>query len=86
MGISPDPYLAYYKAVLGANVTLPLAGKVLLIGEKAKELEPDFAAAGFEVTQSGQSSELTRGSSTTCLSTCNTQANCAELYKTACRT
>ena len=51
MGISPDPYLAYYKAVLGANVTLPLEGKVLLIGGQIKDLAADLEAAGFEVTQ-----------------------------------
>jgi carbamoyl-phosphate synthase large subunit len=27
MGISPDPYLAYYKALLGANVKLPRSGR-----------------------------------------------------------
>ena len=50
MGISSDPYLAYYKAELGANVKLPTSGKVLLLGERAQGLEPDFTALGFEVS------------------------------------
>ena len=50
MGISADPYLAYYKAQLGANVKLPTSGKVLLLGEGAHALEPDFKTLGFDVT------------------------------------
>ncbi len=50
MGISADPYLAYYKAQLGANVKLPTSGKVLLLGEAAHGLESDFSALGFDVT------------------------------------
>ena len=49
MGISADPYLAYYKAELGANVALPKTGKVLLLGERARPLESGFRALGFTV-------------------------------------
>jgi len=49
MGISPDPYLAYYKAQLGANVRLPQRGRVRLIGEGAEVLAPRLTAIGFEV-------------------------------------
>ncbi|CAN5901945.1 carbamoyl-phosphate synthase large subunit [soil metagenome] len=49
MGISSDPYLAYYKAELGANVALPRTGKVLLLGEAAHGLESEFTALGFAV-------------------------------------
>ena len=51
MGIAADPYLAYYKAQLGANVTLPLGGKVTVIGENLDDLAKDFATTGFEVTR-----------------------------------
>ena len=50
MGISADPYLAYYKAQLGANVKLPTSGKVLLLGEAAHGLESEFKTLGFDVT------------------------------------
>ncbi len=50
MGISVDPYLAYYKAELGANVALPTSGKVLLLGAGAHGLESEFSALGFEVS------------------------------------
>jgi carbamoyl-phosphate synthase large subunit len=48
MGIDADPYLAYYKALLGAGVRLPLAGTVCLMG--APELAEAFRALGFAVT------------------------------------
>jgi len=50
MGIDPDPYLAYGKALAGAHVHLPAQGRVRLIG-----LDPDdtllagFAALGYDV-------------------------------------
>ena len=49
MGIAADPYMAYYKAQLGANVTLPLGGTVALSGEDLDELATGFKDAGFEV-------------------------------------
>ncbi len=47
MGIDKNPYLAYYKAQLGANVRLPDRGKVLMIGEE--RLGPAFRDIGFSV-------------------------------------
>jgi len=49
MGISPDPYLAYYKAQLGANVRLPHGGRARLIGDGLAALAQRLAALGFEV-------------------------------------
>jgi carbamoyl-phosphate synthase large subunit len=49
MGISPDPYLAYYKAQLGAGVRLPLEGRVRLNGTGLAEVENGFRALGFEI-------------------------------------
>ena len=51
MGISFDPYLAYYKAQLGANVRLPLSGKVRFIGEDLAELVDGFSELGFETAE-----------------------------------
>ncbi len=50
MGISKDPYLAYYKGLLGANVKVPLSGKVKLIA--AHELADSFKRLGFTVSDS----------------------------------
>jgi carbamoyl-phosphate synthase large subunit len=49
MGISPDPYIAYYKAQLGANVRLPSGGRARLIGVGLDDLAGRLAALGFEV-------------------------------------
>jgi carbamoyl-phosphate synthase large subunit len=49
MGISPDPYLAYYKAQLGANVKLPRSGRVRLIGDGLEALAERLAGIGFEL-------------------------------------
>jgi carbamoyl-phosphate synthase large subunit len=49
MGISPDPYLAYYKAQLGANVRLPTSGRVRLIGEGTEGFASRLLAIGFEI-------------------------------------
>lgn len=48
MGIDKDPYLAYYKGLLGAGVRLPLTGKVLLLGE-AQQLKEAFGKLGLTV-------------------------------------
>jgi carbamoyl-phosphate synthase large subunit len=55
MGIDTDPYLAYYKAELGANVKLPKSGTVLLIGEKASFLASEFLELGFSVSRKADS-------------------------------
>ena len=50
MGIADDPYLAYYKALLGANVIVPIEGKILLLGDEAQRLRDELTALGFEVS------------------------------------
>ncbi len=49
MGIDADPFLAYYRAQLGANVKLPLEGKVLWVGTQNIALEQRFTALGYKV-------------------------------------
>ena len=50
MGIDRDPYLAFYKALLGANVTLPTTGTVLLLGEGLESLRDELNGLNFRVT------------------------------------
>lgn len=50
MGIDPNPYRAYYKALQGAGLQLPLEeGKVLLLGEGLESLAQGYQEAGFQV-------------------------------------
>ncbi len=49
MGIDPDPYLAYAKALLGANVRLPSSGTALVLGEGLGDVKADLEALGFTV-------------------------------------
>jgi len=50
MGIDPDPYLAYGKALAGANLHLPSEGRVRCIGLDADDpLLAGFRGLGFEV-------------------------------------
>jgi len=49
MGIAFDPYLAYYKAQLGAGVRLPQSGTVRLIGSGFDDLAEGFSELGFTV-------------------------------------
>ncbi|GLV48257.1 carbamoyl-phosphate synthase large chain [Thermus sp. LT1-2-5] len=61
MGLDEDPYLAYYKAELGAGQTLPLEGRVRFIGEGLRPEERDrlealkraYQEAGFSLSQEG---------------------------------
>ena len=57
MGVDADPYLAFYKALLGANVRPPSRGEVRLIGDDVAGLEADLTALGFSVS-SGIDTEL----------------------------
>ncbi|MER3536761.1 MAG: carbamoyl phosphate synthase large subunit [Thermus sp.] len=50
MGLDQDPYLAYYKAELGAGQRLPLVGRVRFIAVP-EEVERAYLEAGFEKTQ-----------------------------------
>jgi carbamoyl-phosphate synthase large subunit len=49
MGIDADPYLAFYKAQLGANVRLLRGGRARLIGWDTGDLAARLTALGFEV-------------------------------------
>ncbi len=59
MGIDEDPYLAYYKAELGAGQKLPLEGRVRFIGEGLRPEERDrlealkraYREVGFSVSE-----------------------------------
>ncbi|MDQ3396611.1 MAG: carbamoyl-phosphate synthase large subunit [Deinococcota bacterium] len=57
MGIDKDPYLAYYKALLGANMKLPREGSVLLTGENVQGLADNFTALGYTVLLEALSSD-----------------------------
>jgi carbamoyl-phosphate synthase large subunit len=50
MGIDPDPYLAYAKALLGANVKLPQTGTALVLGEGLADVKAELGALGFSVS------------------------------------
>ncbi len=57
MGIDPDPYLAYGKALAGANLHLPSSGRVRCIGLADDDpLIAGFRELGFEVV-AGESAE-----------------------------
>ncbi len=49
MGLDADPYLAYYKAELGAGQALPLAGRVRFVAVDAAT-RAAYLEAGFEAT------------------------------------
>lgn len=59
MGIDEDPYLAYYKAELGAGQRLPLTGRVRFLADglpekeakRLEELRQAYLEAGFTLTE-----------------------------------
>lgn len=51
MGIDEDPYLAYYKAQLGAGSNLPHSGKVLVLGSARQTHRSSLEALGFEILE-----------------------------------
>ncbi len=57
MGIDADPYLAYAKALLGANVKLPDSGTALVLGEGLDDVKADLGALGFTVRDEADSTE-----------------------------
>ncbi len=57
MGIDPDPYLAYAKALLGANVVLPEAGTALVLGEALDDVKAELTALGFSVSTESTTEE-----------------------------
>jgi len=52
MGIDADPYLAYYRAQLGAKQYLPLEGDVLVMGDGLEEVKSLLEAEGFTIPDS----------------------------------
>ena len=52
MGIDPDPYLAYAKALSGANVKLPVSGTVLVLGNGLDEVKAELEALFTVITES----------------------------------
>ena len=52
MGIDPDPYLAYAKALLGANVKLPVSGTALVLGGGLDEVKAELGALFTVTTES----------------------------------
>ena len=57
MGIDPDPYMAYAKALLGANVKLPSSGKALVLGDGLDEVKAELGTLEFTVTTESTSEE-----------------------------
>ncbi len=57
MGIDPDPYMAYAKALLGANVKLPSSGKALVLGDGLDEVKAELRTLEFTVTTESTSEE-----------------------------
>ena len=53
MGLDRDPYLAYYRAELGAGQVLPLSGKVRFLGSDLAAIRSRYLEAGFAETASG---------------------------------
>ncbi len=49
MGVDPDPYMAYAKALLGANVKLPEGGTALVLGDGLEGVKVGLSALGFSV-------------------------------------
>ncbi len=49
MGIDSDPYVAYYRAQLGANVKLPLTGSAVLIGTGLENVAESLTSSGWNV-------------------------------------
>ena len=49
MGIDTDPYLAYFRSQIGANVRLPLIGTATLIGSGLEQVAQSLTASGWVV-------------------------------------
>lgn len=58
MGIDTDPYLAYYRAELGAKSHLPLSGTALLLGEGLDEVAATLEDAGLRVIHEQEGDRL----------------------------
>jgi carbamoyl-phosphate synthase large subunit len=49
MGIDADPFIAYFRAQVGANVQLKLEGRALLVGHGLEAVGESLRGSGFEV-------------------------------------
>ncbi|MFC4640483.1 carbamoyl-phosphate synthase large subunit [Deinococcus hohokamensis] len=58
MGIDADPYLAFYRAQLGAKNYLPLEGTALLIGDGLDEVARTLEGAGLNVLRARDGDNL----------------------------
>ncbi|MCY1701809.1 carbamoyl-phosphate synthase large subunit [Deinococcus sp. SL84] len=55
MGIDRDPYLAFYRAQIGAKNMLPLSGSAVVLGEGLDDVAATLESAGLSVSrESGQ--------------------------------
>ena len=58
MGIDADPYLAFYRAQLGAKNYLPLSGTALLLGDGLDDVAGMLSEAGLKVIREQNGEEL----------------------------
>ncbi|MBB6015869.1 carbamoyl-phosphate synthase large subunit [Deinococcus radiopugnans] len=58
MGIDSDPYLAFYRAQLGAKNYLPLSGTALLLGEGLDDVAATLEGAGLSVIREQDGDKL----------------------------
>ncbi|MBB5234851.1 carbamoyl-phosphate synthase large subunit [Deinococcus budaensis] len=58
MGIDTDPYLAFYRAQLGAKSNLPLSGTALLLGDGLDEVAAMLEGAGLRVIREQEGDAL----------------------------
>ncbi len=58
MGIDADPYLAFYRAELGAKSNLPLSGTALLLGEGLDDVAATLEGAGLSVLRAQEGDTL----------------------------
>ncbi len=58
MGIDADPYLAYYRAELGAKSNLPRSGTALLLGDGLDDVAALLAEAGLRVIRAQEGGAL----------------------------
>ncbi|CAM3798865.1 carbamoyl-phosphate synthase large subunit [Deinococcus saxicola] len=58
MGIDADPYLAFYRAQLGAKNNLPLGGTALLLGDGLDDVAATLEGAGLRVIREQDGDKL----------------------------
>lgn len=58
MGIDADPYLAFYRAALGAKSNLPTQGTALLLGDGLDDVAATLEGAGLRVIREQEGDTL----------------------------